>query len=216
MNPEILPYLMTAIMFSIAVWGTLLRKKLPLPLVFVLLQVYIGVLCEVAGQIMRYAGRHNSALFNGYILAEFLLLIVTVVLWTQNRIVKRLIAFLAIAYVGVWCFLLFTGAMQVFASKVFLLGCLILSGSYFYVILKVTSTTDNAMKQPIFWICLGITIYFCSVIPLFGMFQYFENNNKRNLGSHLYIINDIVGIVRYAMILYGLTLTKKETAYVEN
>ncbi len=201
---------MTALMLSNIIWGAFCWKKMPLPLTFILGQISIAFTFEIVGQILKHTGHQNAMLFNLYIVLEFILLILVISLLIKKRFATRLTVFLIVIYIGFWGKTIVCNGAGSFAAKVFLLGCLILSCCYFYLMIKISSSKDDFIKQPTFWISLGTTIYFCSVIPLFGAFHYFETHNKQQLGSYLYTINDIMGIIRYSFILYAFYLLKKK------
>ena len=67
--------------------------------------------------------------------------------------------------------------------------------------LQTASKTNYIFRHPLFWLSLAHILYFGCVIPYFSMYDYFAYENQE-LGDRLHLINNVVAIIRYALIIY--------------
>lgn len=205
-----LTYCMIALIFLAFLLGISRRRQLPVALKYLVALLLVAFVAEVCGQLSMHYRRESTIIFNVYIMVEFIILMAMAIRWVQKKRFTNIIVAAITIYTVSWCIYILCCGYDMFITRIFLLGCIFLCCSYLYIIFFIARITDNPTHHPFFWVALGIVIYFGGCIPLFSMFDYLKSHEKIRLGSYLYTINDILAIIRYLLILYGLSLPKRE------
>ena len=104
------------------------------------------------------------------------------------------------------CFIInisfFQGISKTFATYTYLLGSFIvvvLSCCFFYESVLPENIDDQLSKQPFFWICSGLLIYYLGSVIINALFEYLMNNDLRHQGTRIYdLINRGLIIILYS------------------
>ncbi len=203
---EIITYLMAAILLISAIYSITFIKKLTLPFVFFSIQLSIASVLEITGLVLNYRGINNGGIYNFQILIECCLLLFSILGTVKNQIARKIILSSIAIFISIWLMTIIYGGLGNFAVYTFLFSCFLLSIASLYVIMSISGKIEKPLKQPYFWLCASMILYFGPIIPLFSMFHYFETHGKMALGGYLYTINDLLAILRYCLAIYGFYL----------
>jgi len=212
---DAITYLMAGSLVVATIFGFSLIKKLSLPFKLIVFQLFIGTITETIGLTLQHYGENNSMEYNIYILLECCLLLLAIIALIQQKGIRNILFISLCIFIGFWvCSISLTG-MNAFAVYPFILSCILLTLGYLLLIIRMAKKVDNLLEQPIFWLSVGIVVYFGPDIPLFSMFNYFKAHGKEKLGSYLYTINDVLGILRYLLTIYGFYLCRRRKFIVD-
>lgn len=94
------------------------------------------------------------------------------------------------------------GFNDTFNTYAFLLGSffiVIFCCLYFFESVQPEKIDDQLSKQPFFWICSGLLIYYLGSVIINALFKYLTSNDLRNEGTKIYtIINNSLNVILYS------------------
>lgn len=203
MLPQLVALLLSELIAIII--GLIYWKKIQPPYRVVVMQVATGFLVESVGWlIMKFHLGYNSWLFNIYSIAETLFLVVIFTLLNNNKRM-HLISYVIAAVMLIWW--VFTTYMQgLFILNNWYIITMALLAIVLFIALLINKTVfsgGNLYRQPVFIVSISYILFYASVIPLFGVFNYLIKTDYP-LADKLQNINLGAGILRYA--LTGLAL----------
>lgn len=177
------------------------------------IQVAFGLTIELLGLIIiKYQSEYNSWLFNIYALVETLFLIVVFTLLMKSRSTRVFSSCVAIGMVAWWGVTIrLHGLFKL--NNWYIITMALLAIILFAIVLmsKSVFAGQNLYKQPVFIVSVSYMLYYASIIPLFGMFNYLVETNYVLAGS-LQNINMAAAILRYMLIGLALYLHGRNTA----
>jgi hypothetical protein len=59
---------------------------------------------------------------------------------------------------------------------------------YLYELIITDAHNENLFKQPFFWICIGIFLFYLGSVIINSLFEYMLNNNLLSPGNNLYLL----------------------------
>jgi len=203
--------------------GLLFWKYLSRPFRLVLILTVLGFICEISGYVItKFFHKHNAWIFNIYMPLEPLLLGIASIDFVRGPNYKKVVwPFLLINF-AIWIFELYHDSIYIFASFSMICGCFLLVCLYISVLFKAIIFNNKILiKEPLFWLCLSIILYFGCDIPYMGVLRYWPRYKS---SVHLTNINQILNFIRYPLVAVSFILAarqKKEElnskmAYVSN
>jgi len=200
------------------IFGLFLSKRLNTFYLLFLLQLILAVLFEAYGYYISVVlGEYNLWLFNIYILLEISLLTLAYTVLSKNKITNIFAAISLVMLVAFWVYSIYNYGINTLANIFYISGCILLVVLYFHLLFAlVIFNSHKILKNPLFWICSSVLIYFGCFIPYKGI----ENrmiSNDIDLAKRLFDINLGLNIIRYSLVavafhLYG---TQAKRGYVE-
>lgn len=164
--------------------------------------VFICSGTEFLGTLLTWLGYINVAVFNVFILVEFVLLLRLAALWPQGRAARS--PWLMAGFIALWALELWhIGARPQVVVYTFLLATLVYVG--FYLLLLWTIVNEHRgplMRHAPFWLCLSVLLFFGGAAPIFGSVNYFFRVDPA-LANRLYWGVRILAIVKF--VLMGIT-----------
>lgn len=96
----------------------------------------------------------------------------------------------------------FQGLNKTFHSYTFLLGSFFIVAfccCYFYESVLPDQIDQQLSKQPFFWICSGLLIFYLGSVIINALFQYLVSNDLQSEGKKIYnIINRSLNVILYS------------------
>jgi hypothetical protein len=204
--------LFASIFFYISKRNNLLKYFIP----FLVLTVII----EFIGGWYLYKGIRNYWIFNVFTTVEFNFYAFLFYIHFKKRNLKRIILlFFPIFTTSVIFNLLFIqGFDKTFNTYTFLLGSffiVIFCCCFFYESVLPDKIDQQLSKQPFFWICSGLLIYYLGSVIINALFEYLRNNDLGEEGKKIYgTINHTLNVILYSSfcIAFYLCPNNKKTS----
>ena len=190
--------------------GIVVFARAPGYIRLIICQLLLAGICETLGEWQKPLS--TGWLYNIYMVLEFSLLIASAYDFFQTKFYKRAAIAALFLYLPGWIYQIASNGIDYFSVMGYVLGCIYLTPVFLAAVYEISIKTENPRKHPFLWQSIGIIIYFGGVIPIFSMFNYFihGNDHSKELGIKLYAVNDILGVLRYGLIFYGLLLIPRK------
>src|SRR5688572_9906489 len=163
-----------------------LRKDVQLYLRFFPIFLFITVVVEIIGFMLRGEGLASRPMFNYFSAFEFVFYFFVLRLIIKNNRVRRIILYFTILYPIIAIVYILSRNLYDFHSLTYNIGAISVVGFcvyYFYELFK-TPVINSLLKEPSFWICAGLLVYYSCTVPLAGVINYLSPNIEleENLG----------------------------------
>lgn len=142
-------------------------------------------------------------MYNIFTSFEFIFYSLLFYIHLQRKASKRLVLFfIPIFSLAVIINLsLIQGLNKTFHSYTFLLGSffiVVFCCCFFYESVLPARIDQQLSKQPFFWICCGLLIFYLGSVIINALFEYLTSNDLRNEGLRIYnIINRSLNVILY-------------------
>jgi hypothetical protein len=204
------PFIALAALFASTCALTLWGGREPLQRLL-LAWVLICSATEFLGFLITWLGHMNVAVFNVFILVEFVLLLRLAALWPQGRAARSpwLLGGFAVCWaVEMW----HIGARPQMTVYTFLLATLVYVAFYLLLLWAIVNEHRGPLSRHApFWLCLSVLLFFGGVAPIFGSVNYFIRVD-RALANQLYWGVRILAILKF--VLMGITCLQARPAKV--
>ena len=143
-------------------------------------------------------------LYNVFTLFEFVFyLLFFRAVFSSKRMKKTILAATA-GFCICWVLNIMFVQQGSFNSYTYVLGCILIvifSIAYFYFLFRFPET-GSLIKNPFFWIGIGLLFYYTCTIPVYGM-QNFITVTVQHYNRILTFIEDILNIMLYSLFSIG-------------
>ena len=163
--------------------------------------LFLTSIVEFFGQYLADHGQNNIELFNFFAILEF-----TFYFWILRHIIRKAVAKKIIFHL-VWIFPLFSfiniffiQGIDIFNTITYSMGSLfivIITIYYFFELFQLPGSIP-LLREPSFWICLGLLIYYSCSFPMFALVTRLGKNTPRFIWNNLAIILDLINILLYS------------------
>jgi hypothetical protein len=204
--------------FAVPVGLLATRRKDPLYLRLFPFFLLITLSVELIGQHFKKAGQNNLILFNLFTVFEFMFytyFFLVVIPGVTIKKITRIIFWL----LPVICFanIFFIQGPDVFHTYTYVVGCLVMVAlgiTYFYRIFMIPERM-NLLREPAFWISVGIIFFFVASVSILGVFNYISTL-PRNLIRLLQAIFLWVNAFFYVLFIFAFLCRKNIRKYLPN
>jgi hypothetical protein len=176
-------------------------KGAPLYLKLFPVFLFLVLVCEYLGYIMKYRHQNNLYLYNIIIIIEFLFYLFFFYSVYRVSTAKKTVIALMIAYLaGALINMIFIQGMKVFHTYSYMIGCLlVIAGSiYYFLQLFRYPQTGSIMRDPAFWIASALLFYYACVLPVYGILNYISSMSRYFNHTLRFIIN-FMNILLYSL-----------------
>lgn len=152
----------------------------------------------------EHYGIGNYILYNIFTTLEFIFYTSLFHLHFKKRIFRQLVLWFIPGFLlAVILNMLFVqGLTRTFNTYTFLLGSffvVIFCCCYFYESVLPDNIDKQLSKQPFFWICSGLLIFYLGSVIINALFEYLRSNDLREEGKRIYgIINHSLNVILYS------------------
>lgn len=190
--------------------GLLFFRYLSLPYRLVMLQVFLGMMAEVAGRyiVVRYHA-HNIWLFNYYWLVELWVVGLAGILLLSNIALRRAFVGLLLIPTALWIYCIYTGGNDMHPSPAITAIGTALVAIFITVLFHASFHTQKLATQPVFWLCLSVIIFFSGSIPFYSLFNYIYDTDPELL-KKLFNITLVLNHIRYPIVAYSFYLLGRQ------
>ncbi len=157
---------------------------------------------EFIGIVTTLLGLVNVAVFNVFILLEFVLLLRLVSLWPQGRTARS--PWLIGGFTVFWAVEMWhVGARPQFVMYVFLLATMFYVAFYLLLLWAIVNEHRGPLSQHApFWLCLSVLLFFGGSAPIIGSANYFFRVDLA-LADQLFWFLRILAVIKF--VLMGIT-----------
>ncbi len=185
---------------------TLLKYFLP----FLLITLTV----ELVGFWLTKIGIKNYMLYNVFTTLEFIFYSFLFSKHLKTTLFKKLtIGFMPFYAIMVFLNLQFLQGYNNFHTYTFLLGSffIVLFCCLFFYESVLPEHLDHPLaKQPFFWVCTGLLLFYMGSVIINALFEYLRSYNLQQEGKRIYgIINQSLNVVLYSAFIYAFILCRK-------
>ncbi|WP_044399533.1 hypothetical protein [Lacinutrix sp. Hel_I_90] len=170
-----------------------------------------GFLCRYLHE--NYILRNNSLLYNLYHLVNFTFLLILFKKYIKSSAYKKWISIFIILYVFSFFFnLIWQNYLTEIQTVPFILGAVFVIISITFYFLEILNTTKvlYVSKNLLFWISIGLLLYFVGKIPTRIIRNYWEDISYY---KDILIAEYILSIVMNICFIIGFICSKKDKQY---
>ncbi len=184
-----------------------LQKRNKIQLYFIPF-LFLTVLIEFIGAFfstnLTYVQNVRFGMYNIFTTIEFLFYSFLFYIHFKKKYFKKLAiifmpVFLSFSLLNI---LFIQGFNNTFNTYAFLVGSffiVIFCCLFFYESVQPEKIDDQLSKQPFFWICSGLLIYYLGSVIINALFKYLTSNDLRTEGTKIYtIINNSLNVILYS------------------
>lgn len=185
---------------------TLLKYFLP----FLLITLTV----ELVGFWLTKIGIKNYLLYNVFTTLEFIFYSFLFSKHLKTTLFKKLtIGFIPFYAMMVFLNLQFIQGYNSFHIYTFLLGSffIVLFCCLFFYESVLPEHLDHPLaKQPFFWVCTGLLLFYMGSVIINALFEYLRSYDLQEEGKRIYgIINQSLNVVLYSAFIYAFILCRK-------
>jgi hypothetical protein len=166
--------------------------------------LFLTVIIEYIGGWFLSQGVRNYWIFNVFTTIEFIFYSFLFYLHFRKKSLKKIVIVTMLVFIcAVIINLLFIqGFTKTFHTYTFLLGSffiVVFCCFFFYESVLPDKIDQQLSKQPFFWICSGLLIYYLGSVIINALFEYLRNNDLGAEGRRIYgTINHTLNVILYS------------------
>jgi len=179
-----------------------------LPFLFITLSV------ELIGYWLITKGIRNYTLFNVFTTFEFVFYAFLFSKHLKTTVFKKL----TIGFIPFYCLMVFLNLQYLqgynnFHTYTFLLGSffvVLFCCLFFYESVLPEHLDHPLAKQPFFWVCTGLLLFYMGSVIINALFEYLRSYDLQQEGKKIYgLINQSLNVVLYSSFIYAFILCRK-------
>jgi hypothetical protein len=144
-----------------------------------------------------------------YIVVEVWLMGMAGYLLISNKLLRKTIPWLLVSFTGMVVAYACIRSVHEAPVMCFFFASLILVGIFLYVIIQMVNM-KVVSREPLFWMSIGLIIFYGCNIPYWGVFNYLLKNDLKML-QKLVMLLWVINILRYSLTTVSFLLLPKKT-----
>lgn len=194
----------SSFLVCILLYKTLKKSELRYFLPFLLLTLIV----ELVGYWFTLNDIRNYTMFNIFTTLEFVFYAFLFYNHLRTSIYRKLtLGFIPFYILMVFLNIRFVQGSQTFHSYTFLLGSffIVLFCCLFFYESVLPEHLDNPLtKQPFFWVCTGLLLFYLGSVIINALFEYLQSFDMQAEGKKIYgIINQSLNVVLYSAFIFA-------------
>jgi hypothetical protein len=178
----------------------------------------LTIIVELSGLWMIQNGINNYLLFNIFTTVEFVFysfLFFKHYRKNKNKVLSLL--FMPLYILAVTINLIYFQGIEKFHTYTFLLGAFFMAVFcclFFYESVLPEYVEIILTKQPFFWVCTGLLLFYLGSVIINALFEYLRNFDMQIEGKKIYSsINQILNIILYSAFLISFIVCRSNKRY---
>lgn len=176
--------------------------------------LFITLTVELVGFWLTRIGIKNYLLYNVFTTVEFIFYAFLFSKHLKTVFFKKL----TIGFIPFYAFMVFLNLQFVqgynnFHTYTFLLGSffvVLFCCLFFYESVLPEHLDHPLAKQPFFWVCTGLLLFYMGSVIINALFEYLRSYDLQQEGKKIYgIINQSLNVVLYSAFIYAFILCRK-------
>jgi hypothetical protein len=179
--------------------------------------LFFVVTGELTGYVLAKMYQTNIAFYNVFTtlqIAYYLLLLSNSI---ESAKAKRVLLIFMIFFIiaSVINYFFIQDISNELVSYTFTIGCLLITmgASYFFYELIQSNIIENYTTYPLFWIVLGLFIFYVCNIPYMSVYNYLSRNYKTVFGAYFKIIECLTYIM-YSFFIIGIICSSRRKSHL--
>ena len=166
--------------------------------------LFVTVIVEFIGTWYLFKGYKNYWMYNVFTTSEFLFYSAIFYINLKRFIPRKIVFWFVPFYLTIVIanMLFIQGFNKTFNTYTFLLGSffIVVFCCFFYYESVLPEQIDQQLsKQPFFWICSGLLIFYLGSVIINALFEYLRNNDLQIEGIKIYgFINHSLNVILYS------------------
>jgi len=178
--------------------------------------LFLTLAVELIGLWMTMNDIRNYLLFNIFTTFEFIFYSFLFYKHFRRPLFKKLAIIFMPLYIIAVCFnLSYVQGINNFHSYTFLVGSffiVIFCCFFFYESLLPEFLDNNLTKQPFFWVCTGLLLFYLGSVIINALFEYLRSYDMQVEGKKIYgVINQSLNVVLYSAFIFAFNLCRKNS-----
>jgi hypothetical protein len=179
--------------------------------------LFFVVAGEITGFYLAKLFRTNIAFYNIFTslqIAYYLLLIYNSLETTKG---KKALALCISFFIASSIINIFIQDLSIeLASYNFTIGCLLITTGavYFFYELIQSNHIENYTTYPLFWVVLGLFIFYVCNIPYMSVYNYLSRNYKTIFGAYFKII-EFLTYIMYSFFIIGIICSSRRKSHLQ-
>lgn len=176
--------------------------------------LFIVVAGEIIGFFLAKLYKTNIAFYNIFTTIQityYLLLIYNSIDSVKG---KKVLAFSLIFFIlaSVINYFFIQDISNELVSYTFTIGCLLITigAAYFFYELLQSNNIENYATYPLFWIILGLFIFYVCNIPYMSVYNYLSRNYKMIFSAYFRII-EFLTYIMYSFFIIGILCSRRKS-----
>lgn len=203
----------TVFMISVIFYKTLKENKLG-TFPYFLFFVVTGELC---GYAMARIYKTNIAFYNVFTTIQITYYLLLIYASIESVKGKRVLAFSTVFFIvaSVINYFFIQDISNELVSYTFTIGCLLitLGAAYFFYELLQSNNIENYSTYPLFWVILGLFIFYVCNIPYMSVYNYLSRNYKTIFGAYFKII-EFLTYIMYSFFIIGIICSSRRKSHL--
>lgn len=175
--------------------------------------LFITLIVEILGYWLTTKNIRNYLLYNIFTTFEFIFYAFIFYKNLRKTGFKKTVALFMPLYVAAVIYnLSFGQGMHSFHTITFLLGSffmVVFCCLYFYESVLPEHLDHELTKQPFFWVCTGLLLFYLGSVIINALFEYLRSFNMQAEGIKIYgLINQSLNIVLYSSFIFAFVLCR--------
>jgi len=171
-------------------------------------------LVEAAGKILGFFLKiNNHILYNIYFIIFFNGLIYFYYRTLHAKAWKKISLVLLISYNVITVYLFFKIGIKSLYSYSFSAGgsiVIILGIAYFIKLYKDEVAFISLRGDPVYWISLGLILYFAGQVPMIGMYNLLVKKSMSFINQYIFYFGNFITVVLHFFLIKGFTVKRNE------
>ncbi len=178
--------------------------------------LFLTLVVELTGLWMTQHGIKNYLLFNVFTTFEFIFYSFLFYKHYRKHNFKVLsLAFMPLYIIAVFINLMYFQGIEKFHTYTFLLGSffiVIFCCLFFYESVLPEYLENTLTKQPFFWVCTGLLLFYLGSVIINALFEYLRSFDMQIEGKKIYgTINQSLNVILYSAFIFSFILCRNNS-----
>lgn len=202
------------ILIATILLGIAVLRSASAPYKLVTIQLLLILFVEAVGLTEIVFNKYY--LYNSYLLSELFITSLTAYFLLKKTLIKKATYITLPLLLISWSSEVFLHQCKNFATITFLLSSVLFLGMFIVILYHYGTTQLLPAKQPAFWVCISMIVYYGCNIPIFSFIDYLIVNHHGNPEVLYTVINNSVSILRYMLLAVAFFLILKKPLQSQN
>ena len=178
--------------------------------------LFLTLIVELTGLWMTQHGIKNYLLFNVFTTFEFIFYAFLFYKHYRKNNFKLLsVVFMPLYIIAVFINLMYFQGIEKFHTYTFLLGSffiVVFCCLFFYESVLPEYLENTLTKQPFFWVCTGLLLFYLGSVIINALFEYLRSFDMQIEGKKIYgTINQSLNVILYSAFIFSFILCRNNS-----
>lgn len=176
----------------------------------------LTIIVELTGLWLNQQGIKNYLLFNLFTTFEFIFYAFLFYKhFRKNKFKALSLLFMPLYIIAVFINLMYYQGIEKFHTYTFLLGSffiVVFCCLFFYESVLPEYLENTLTKQPFFWVCTGLLLFYLGSVIINALFEYLRSFDMQIEGKKIYgTINQSLNVILYSAFIFSFILCRNNS-----